>query len=112
MAVQLLAVIALIILSTATVNGQTGDLLPAPVLTGDAARALELDQNPELLALAARSFTRVLVVITRAQQTTLLTEGVNANIDCLPWIFNVSGGTTEWLFRVRNVFGEFTSKFT
>ena len=104
MAVQLFIVIA-VALTASLVNGQD-DLIRVPVLTGAEERALQLEQNPELLALAAETLSRVLIVIEGPQQTVVLVEGVNAHIDCYPWLINFPGGTTRWLFQQRSLEGE------
>jgi len=48
------------------------------LLTGSESRELELEQNPELLDVLARTGERVLINITGEESTAILQEGVNA----------------------------------
>ncbi len=86
----------------------TGPLLPHPTLSGAAESNLDLSQGPELLELAARSLSRIHVELENEQQTVIVEEGVNVNIDCLPWQSNFPGaadGMTDWFFQPRQING-------
>ena len=77
----------------------TSPLRPYPTITGAEERALRLGQNPELLELAAMVGESVLIEITSAQQSAIVQEGVNAYIDCFPWLSRFPGGTTVWYIQ-------------
>ena len=109
MSLQLLFVIVSVMMCPYFVNGQFGDVKPAHILTPEEEQAHQLNQNPDLLQFAARFLSRVHIEITRAHQTVIVQEGVNANIDCLPWIMNFTGGTVLWFFKGRELDGEFSS---
>ena len=84
-------------------------MLPYTTITGAAERSLQLGQRQELLELAARSLTRIHVPIDRGQQTAIAEEGVNVNMDCLSWQNQFPNGTTDWLFRPRDIHGNFVT---
>jgi hypothetical protein len=77
-----------------------GPVLPYPVITAQMERELMLNQNPELLALAATRNQRILVEIEGPRSIVAVQEGVNANLDCFPWLSRFPGGTVEW-FRIQ-----------
>lgn len=66
-------------------------------LTGAQLRELELTQNPELLEFAAMTGETVFIRITGAQSGAILSERVNAYIDCLPWLQQFPGGSIQWI---------------
>jgi len=76
------------------------------LLTGSESRELELEQNPELLDVLARTGERVLINITGEESTAILQEGVNALIDCLPFLRRFPGGQISWFSRRIDQFGE------
>ena len=69
------------------------------LLTGSESRELELGQNPELRDILARTGERVLINITGEESTAILQEGVNALIDCLPFLWRFPGGQISWFSR-------------
>lgn len=81
----------------------SSEVLPYEVFTGAAESSLDLTQGPHLVPLAARSMTRIHVQLEASQQTAIVEEGVNVNIDCLPWQSQISGGDTQWLFAQRTL---------
>lgn len=101
-----LQVLLVILTSVSLVCGQlgtlTGPVRRYPAITGAQERALELDQNPELRALAASSNERVFIEIDGPQSTAIVEEGVNTNMDCFPWLSRFPGGTVQWLMRQRD----------
>ena len=105
MALQLFLLVACLGL----VHGQDLDLSSYrtySTITGAQQRDLELFQNPALLELAAREGERVLIEIRSAEQTAIVQEGVNALIDCFPWLSRFPGGTTTWFVEDLDEFGE------
>ena len=75
------------------------------VLTGSEARELELGQNPELQEFLAGIGERVIINITGGESTAILQEGVNALIDCFPFLSRFPGGQISWFFRRIDQFG-------
>ena len=104
MALQLFLLVAC--LGLGLVHGQDlSPYRPYPTITGAQQRELELSQNPALLELAAREGERVLIEIRSAEQTAIVQEGVNALIDCFPWLSRFPGGTTRWFIEDLDEFG-------
>lgn len=105
-----LQVLVVILTSVSLVCGQLGDLTGLvrqyPAITGAEERALDLSQNPELRALAATRNERIFIEIDGPQSTVIVEEGVNANMDCFPWLSRFPGGTVQWLKRQRDENGE------
>ena len=86
----------------------SGPILPHPTITGEAENNLDLSQGPELSDLAARSLSRIHVELEGEQQTVIVEEEVNVNIDCLPFQSSLPGGSeesTEWFFQPRDING-------
>ena len=77
-----------------------------PTITGAQEQELELSQNPALLELAALEGERVLIEIRSVQQTAIVQGGVNALIDCFPWLSRFPGGTTRWFIEDLDEFGQ------
>ena len=75
------------------------------VLSGAAARELELLQNPENLAIAARTGETVFINFTMPQMAAVVQEEVNAVLNCLPWLMQYPGGTIRWLRIQIDEFG-------
>ena len=65
-------------------------------LTAAELRELELRQNPALLDLAARTGERVVVNIEGPEQGAVVQDGVNAVLNCLPWLSRFPGGDIQW----------------
>ena len=82
------------------------------LLTGSESRELELGQNPELRDILARTGERVLINITGEESTAILQEGVNALIDCLPFLRRFPGGQISWFSRRIDQSGESISDDT
>ena len=76
------------------------------LLTGSESRELELGQNPELREVLARTGERVLINITGEESTAILQEGVNALIDCLPFLRRFPGGQISWFSRRIDQIGD------
>ena len=76
------------------------------LLTGSESRELELGQNPELQDFLARTGERVIINVTEDQPTAILQEGVNALIDCLPFLRRFPGRQISWFSRRIDQFGE------
>ena len=76
------------------------------LLTGSESRELELGQNPELRDILARTGERVLINITGEESTAILQEGVNALIDCLPFLRRFPGGQISWFSRRIDQIGD------
>lgn len=69
-------------------------------LTAQQLRELELSQNPDLLALAARTGERIVVDMANTDQGAAVQAGVNAVLNCSSWLRNFPGGTVTW-YRFR-----------
>ena len=65
-------------------------------LTAAELRVLELQQNPALLDLAARTGERIVVNIEGPEQGAVVQDGVNAVLNCLPWLSRFPGGDIQW----------------
>ena len=79
----------------------TAQPLPESVfkqLSAQELRVLELAQNPKLLELAARTGERVVVNIAGPSQGSVVQDGVNVVLNCLPWLMNFPGGSIRWYF--------------
>lgn len=66
---------------------------------------IELRHDPELLTTAARTGESVNIVLNASLIGALVQEGVNVNIDCLPWLQDYPGGTIHWersLFQINS----------
>lgn len=75
-------------------------------------REFELRHNPDLLEFVARTAETVNIILDSALSGAFVQEGVNANIDCLPWLRNFGGGQIMWLrsnFMVDQMSGEVIS---
>ena len=104
MAPQATAVLLLIIGLFGTIRAQEQEQLQ--VFTGAQERELELLSDPEMLAVAARTGEVHIIELTGASQSAVAQEGVNLNIDCLPWLRRFPGGSIQWLVIQLNEFGE------
>ena len=106
-----LVALALLMFGSAGAQMPTGALILHPTIP--ASVAVDLTQGPQLLELnPARSLTRIHVELTAEQQTAVVEEGVNVNIDCLPFqsIFPAAlNGSTEWFFQQRDLNGNIRS---
>ena len=69
------------------------------LLTGSESRELKLGQNPELQDFLARTGERVIINVTEDHSTAILQEGVNALIDCLPFLRRFPGRQISWFSR-------------
>lgn len=65
-------------------------------ISGLEERALELGQNPALLEIAAMTGEMVVVFIDGPSVTTIVQEGVNFAMSCLPWLQRFPGGSIAW----------------
>lgn len=102
-------------LSISLVYGQLGTLT-GPVreyepLTGAQQRRIALMQDPQLLQLAAMANERVFIELNGLEQGAFVQEGVNTNIDCLPWLRRFPGGSIQWFFALMNEDGTCKSAF-
>ena len=75
------------------------------LFSGADERELELLSDPELLEIAAKTNDVVNIRLTGASQSGVAQEGVNVNIDCLPWLRRFPGGSIEWTFIQLDEFG-------
>ena len=83
----------LLLLLVLAVTSVAGQYRP---ITGAEERRLRLRQDPELLALAARTGVSIIIVIDVPSTTAIAQEGVNVNMDCLPWLDGFPGGSIQW----------------
>ena len=83
----------LLLLQVLAVTSVVGQYRP---ITGAEERRLRLRQDPELLALAARTGESIIIVIDGPSTTAIAQEGVNVNMDCLPWLDRFPGGSIQW----------------
>ncbi len=92
-----------IVASLSIVRGQglTGPVREFPAITGIEARELQLGQNSDLRALAA-TFPRIFIELDSLDSVVIVAEGVNANLDCLPWLSRFPGGDIQWYFGRRD----------
>ena len=72
-------------------------------------RELELRHSPELLEKVARTAESIVIVLDSSLAGAFVQEGVNANIDCFPWLSNFPGGQITWL-RSRFVVNQETGE--
>ena len=75
------------------------------VLTGSEARDQELGQNPELQDIVARTGEKVIINITGADSLAVVQEGVNALLDCFPYLSMFPGGQVTWFLQRIDEFG-------
>lgn len=75
------------------------------VLTGSEARDQELGQNPELQDILARTGERVIINITGTDSLAVVQEGVNALLDCFPFLSMFPGGNATWFLQRIDEFG-------
>ena len=68
-------------------------------LTGPQFRDLQLGQNSDLLEFAARTGDSVLVIVDGPEVLAVVQEGVNLNMNCLPWLQRFPGAMLRWLFQ-------------
>ena len=75
------------------------------VFTGSEALEQELGQNPEFQQVTARTGERVIINITGPNSLAVVQEGVNALLDCLPFLSMFPGGQITWLLQKIDQFG-------
>ena len=83
----------LLLLLMLAVTSVVGQYRP---ITGDEERSLQLSQDPELLAIAARTGESIIIEIDNSSTTAIAQEGVNVNIHCLPWLQRFPDGSIQW----------------
>ena len=67
--------------------------------------------SPERLAFAAKPGESHIVRMTRSSQLGVAQEGVNLNLDCLPWLSQFPGGSIQWKFIQLDYFDNPISNF-
>ena len=102
MALQVLLVLSAISLACGQLGMLEGPVREYVPISGAQLRTLELEQNPELLALAAASNERIFIEITSQESASVVREGTNVNMDCLPWLSLFPGGSIRWLMLQRD----------
>ena len=105
MALQVLLVLSAISLACAQLGVLEGKVEEYIPISGAQLQDLEFQQNPELLPLAATN-ERIFVEMTSAQSASIVREGVNVNMDCLPWLNSFpdrgGSGSIRWLMLQRD----------
>lgn len=104
MAMQvLLVLLSTILLACAQHDGPVREY---PAITGrPEEHNLVLAQDPALREFAAARNERIVVRIDNPHSTVIVEEGVNVNMDCLPWLRRFRGflgGTIQWLVQPRD----------
>ena len=106
MALQVLLVLSAISLACGQLGMLEGKVQEYIPISGAQLQDLEFQQNPELLPLAATNERIFVEIITSAQSASIVREGVNVNMDCLPWLnsFPDRGevGSIRWLMLQRD----------
>ena len=75
------------------------------VFSGAEKGELERLSDPEKLQVAARTGETHLIRLTNDSQSAVAQEGVNLNIDCLPFLEQFPGGSIQWTFIQLDEFG-------
>ena len=105
MALQVLLVVSAISLACGQLGMLEGEVQEYIPISGAQLQDLEFQQNPELLPLAATN-ERIFVEITSAQSASIVREGMNINMDCLPWLNSFpdrgGSGSIQWLMLQRD----------
>ena len=105
MALQVLLVLSAISLARGQLGALEVEVEEYIPISGAQLQDLELEQNPRLLPLAATN-ERIFVEITSAQSASIVREGVNVNMDCLPWFNSFpdrgGNGSIRWLMLQRD----------
>ena len=105
MALQVFLVLSAISLACGQLGMLEGEVQEYIPISGAQLQDLELEQNPELLPLAATNES-IFIEITSAQSAAIVKEGVNVNMDCLPWLSlfldRGGNGSIRWLMLQRD----------
>ena len=98
----------LLVSSTLTFEASAGDIGISTgfmVFRGSEQSILEGLSPRERLDVAAKAYTSHIVNLTSASQAAVAQEGVNINLDCLPRLSEVPGGSIMWKSIQLDEFG-------